>query len=116
VTAELHDPAALGLLLAVSALTVIVAQPLLRTVGPTASMVAGYLLLGAGLAAYAVTSTLPAFLFATVVWSTGDVLLLGRMTALVADLAPPDRRGRYLSVYGVSWGVAGVMAPCWERR
>jgi MFS family permease len=111
IDARLHDPRAIGLVLATSALTVVVAQPLLRAVGRTTALVGGYLMLGAGLGAYAVTGTVTAFLLATVVWSVGDVLLLGRLPALVADLAPPDRLGRYLAVYGTSWGVAGVIAP-----
>jgi MFS family permease len=111
IDARLHDPRIVGLVLAVSALTVVLAQPLLRAAGLVTALVGGYLLLGVGLGAYAVADTVPAFLVATVVWSVGDVLLLGRMPALVADLAPPDRRGRYLAVYGSSWGIAGVVAP-----
>jgi MFS family permease len=109
---RLHDPSLAGLLLAVSALTVVLSRPLLRVLRrPVIALVTGYLLLAAGLGAYAVTSTLAGFVAATVVWSAGDVLLLGRTYALVADLAPPGARGRYLSVYGVSWGLAGVVAP-----
>ncbi|MEU0570222.1 MFS transporter [Nonomuraea sp. NPDC005983] len=64
-----------------------------------------------GLAGYAVAHTLPAFVVATVVWSVGDVLMVGRAFAIVADLAPEDARGRYLAVYGTSWGVATVAVP-----
>ncbi|MEZ0088956.1 hypothetical protein [Streptacidiphilus sp. EB129] len=69
------------------------------------------LLLAAGLAGFAAAHTLPTSLTATVVWSLGDLLILGRAHAQVADLAPPGGTGRYLAVYGVSWGIATVAAP-----
>lgn len=55
--------------------------------------------------------TLEAFLASTVVWSLGDLLLIGRAYAVVAGLAPPGGTGRYMAVYGTSWGIAGVTAP-----
>ena len=45
------------------------------------------------------------------VWSLGDLVLLGRAYAVVADLVPAGRRGGYLAAYGTSWGVAAVLAP-----
>jgi MFS family permease len=31
--------------------------------------------------------------------------------ALVAKLSPADQRGRYQGAYGMSWGLAGALAP-----
>jgi MFS family permease len=67
--------------------------------------------MAAGLAGYALAHTLPALAVATVVWSVGDLLIMGRAYAIVAGLAPPDARGRYLAVFGTSWGFATVAAP-----
>ncbi|WP_236655507.1 MFS transporter [Streptacidiphilus carbonis] len=105
-----------GLLFAVSAGTVVAAQPLLRLKrlaalpAPTA-LALGQLLLAVGLAGYAAATRLPVSLAATVVWSLGDLLVMGRAYAVVADLAPPGGAGRYLAVFGISWGIAGVAAP-----
>jgi MFS family permease len=105
-----------GLLLAVSALVVVAGQPLLSRgpvsrLDPWSAMAAGYLLLGAGLLANGFAATLPQFAAATVLWSTGDLVLLGRAHALVADIAPERARGRYFSVYGLCWGAAAVLGP-----
>jgi MFS family permease len=51
------------------------------------------------------------FLAAAVVWSIGDLLLLGRAYTIVAAIAPEAARGRYLAAYGISWGIAGAVAP-----
>jgi predicted MFS family arabinose efflux permease len=110
------EPADAGLLGTVSALTIIAGQPLLRLrllsrLSTPAALVAAYLLLAAGLAGNATAHTLPAFASWTVCWSAGDLLLMGRAYALVADLAPPAATGRYLAAYGTCWGLAAVAAP-----
>lgn len=109
-------PSTLGLLLSTSAATMVLGQPLLRTRlvrdAPAASvLVSGYAVLGVGLAAYGFSTSAPGFVLATVVAALGDLLLLGRSLAYVADLAPDSARARYLAVYGLSWGLAAVIAP-----
>ncbi|MFI7451964.1 MFS transporter [Nonomuraea sp. NPDC049714] len=105
-----------GILFTVSALTIIAGQPLLRlrpvaALPPAEGMAVGAAFMAAGLAGYALAHALPALAVATVMWSVGDLLIMGRAYAVVADLAPPEARGRYLAVYGTSWGFATVAAP-----
>ncbi|WP_063774143.1 MFS transporter [Streptacidiphilus rugosus] len=105
-----------GLLFTAAALTTVLAQPLVRLeparrMSTPAALALGHLLLAAGLLGYAVAGSLPAECGATAVWSLGDLLIMGRAYALVADLAPPGASGRYLAVFGVSWGIAAALAP-----
>lgn len=109
-------PSAIGLLLTVSAATLVVGQPLLRwpllrDADDFSILAAGFALLGVGLLLTGLVASLPAYVGTTVVWSLGDLLLLGRAYAVVVALAPERGRGRYLAVYGTSWGAAGVAAP-----
>ncbi|MEU0942369.1 MFS transporter [Streptomyces canus] len=111
-----QQPADAGLLFTVSALTICAGQPFMRrsrldALSATAAFVAGYLLLAAGLSGYALAHDLTGYLSATVVWSAGDALLVGRVYTVVAGLAPAGAKGRYLAVYGTSWGIAGIAAP-----
>ncbi len=48
---------------------------------------------------------------ATIIWSLGDLVLLGRAYTIVAAIAPETARGRYMAVHGISWGLAGIAAP-----
>ncbi|CAN7389798.1 MFS transporter [Knoellia sp. LjRoot47] len=109
------EPALLGLLLTVSAATLTAGQPLLRRTvlgrDPFVAMAVGYAILGAGLLANGFATTTWSFVAATVVWSIGDLLLLGHAWSLVAALAPDGSRGRYLAAHGLSWGIAAVGAP-----
>ena len=108
-------PSTLGLLLTVSAATLTAGQPLLRRTAPGgddfAVMTVGYVVLAAGLLANGFATSTWMFVVATVVWSVGDLLLLGHAHSLVAALAPDGSRGRYLAVHGLSWGLAAVVAP-----
>ncbi|MEV0143818.1 MULTISPECIES: MFS transporter [unclassified Nonomuraea] len=105
-----------GILFTVSAVTTVAGQPLLRlrpvaALAAPAALALGSVLMAVGLAGYAVAHTLPTLLVATVVWSLGDLFMVGRAYAVVAGLAPEDARGSYLAVYGISWGIAAVAAP-----
>ena len=108
--------ARLGLLLTVSAAVVTLGQPLLRRgwiarLDTWRAMAVGYALLGAGLQANAFATSLHQFAAASVLWSIGDLILLGRAYTLVAAIAPDHARARYFSVYGLSWGAAAVLGP-----
>ncbi|WP_344214258.1 MFS transporter [Kribbella sancticallisti] len=102
-----------GIVLAVSALTQIAGQPLLRrlVLDDFQVMTVGYVLLAVGLLATGFAGSLSAFVVAAVVWSLGDLLLLGRALTIVSGLAPEHARGRYLATYGLSWGFATAVAP-----
>lgn len=109
-----------GFLLTVSALTVVAGQPLLRwrrlSRDVFRAMAIGYAVFAAGLAATGFVTSLPGFAAATVLWSVGDLLLLGHAWSIVSGLAPVGARGRYLAAYGLSWGFATVAAPLLGTR
>ena len=102
-----------GFILAVSAVTLIVAQRLLRVqhLDDFRAMSIGYVLLAAGLLVSAFAHSLAIFLLATVLWSLGDLFLLTRYLTQASGLAPDHARGRYLAVFGLSWGIATTIAP-----
>lgn len=107
-----------GVLLAVSAVTVIVGRrhPPTRHRDTFARMRTGYTLMAAGLVLAAGVALVwpaagPLYIVPVVVWSLGDAVLLGEPFAVVAGIAPPEARSRYLAAYGVSWGIATTAAP-----
>jgi predicted MFS family arabinose efflux permease len=115
------SPANAGLLQAASALAMIAARPLLRTrwfaqLSNVAAFATGYLLIGLGLAGYAAVGSLAALVAPTVAWTLGYLLLSGRAFAVVTGLAPAGASASYLAVYGLSWGVATVVAPVFATQ
>lgn len=112
----MRDQIDLRLLFAVSGLTVVVGQPLL-TLEPLAkvnrfeAVPVGFVLLGLGFAFNGQATSSPGFVGATVLWSIGDLVRLGRAYAVVALIAPAASLGRYMSVHGISRGVAAMVGP-----
>jgi MFS family permease len=46
-----------------------------------------------------------------VIVTFGELLLVPTGTAYAANAAPPDMRGRYMGLYGLSWSVAFGIGP-----
>ena len=41
----------------------------------------------------------------------GELILIPTVSKYIADLAPVDMRGRYMSFYWFAWGIARATAP-----
>ncbi len=114
-TADGLGPGGYGLVLGLNGVLIVVLQPLL--LGLLAGRHRGRLLLvamclqGAGFGLHGLADTLPGHAGAVLVWTVGEVLQAGLLSAVVAGLAPPHQRGRYMGAYGLSYGVSGTLAP-----
>ena len=51
------------------------------------------------------------FLICMVVMTIGELIAAPSSSTYVANLAPPDMRGRYMSLYGLTWAAASGIAP-----
>jgi predicted MFS family arabinose efflux permease len=78
----------------------------------------GSVLVAVGFGLFAFVRTKLAFLGCTVVWTLGEIVLLPAISAYVAEIAPPSRRGAYMGFYGMSnsaalalgsWGGAMIL-------
>ena len=113
-----HDhlgPGSYGAAIAANGIGIVLLQPLLlgrrsqRRVGRL--LLAAAVLQGVGFGLTAFADDIPGHLRAIVVWTLGEILGSGLLSALVATLAPPDLRGRYMGVFGSSFGLAALLAP-----
>ena len=95
-------PGSYGLAMSLNGVLIVVLQPLL---------LAAMSLQGVGFALHAVADGLTGHLVAITVWTTGEILQAGLLGALVAALAAPHVRGRYMGVFGASFGISGLLAP-----
>lgn len=59
----------------------------------------------------AISGSFWGFLLAMVVMTFGELITAPTATAFVANLAPPDQRGRYLGFFGLAWYVALSVGP-----
>ena len=46
-----------------------------------------------------------------VIMTLGELILIPTAATFTANLAPPDMRGRYMSIYNLTWGLAAGVGP-----
>lgn len=51
------------------------------------------------------------FWLGMVTMTVGELVVVPRASAYAANLAPVDKRGRYMSLYGLTWNVAAGISP-----
>ena len=78
---------------------------------PLLMMAFGTALYAIGFAMYGFVSTYILFLLAMVVITVGEMIVAPVGQALVAKFAPDEMRGRYMAVFGYSWGISFAIGP-----
>jgi MFS family permease len=111
---------AVGLLLTVSAATIVLAQPLLATrwlgrLDDPAALAFGHVVLAGGLVLTGLATSLAAYVVATVVWSLGDLVLLGRVYTWSPGSLPSGRAAPTWPPSAPAGGSPGSSLRCWVR-
>lgn len=108
-------PTTYGLLMSVNGILIVVLQPMLTPqlgrFRRTMVLALATLVFGAGFGLYGVARTPAAYVGAIAIWTVAEIALLPTTSAVVADLAPDDMRGRYQGAHSMAWGVASTLAP-----
>ena len=78
---------------------------------PLLMMAIGTALYAIGFAMYGFVSAYIMFLLAMVIITLGEMIVAPVGQALVAKFAPEDMRGRYMAVFGYSWGIPFAIGP-----
>jgi len=78
---------------------------------PRRIMVIGMLIFGTGFALTGLARAIPFLAATVVVWTIGEMFYFPMAAAHVANISPPDMRGRYQGAWGISWGMGAVIGP-----
>ncbi len=108
-------PQTYGFLMTSSAITVILLQ------FPTTWVIKGrpaFIMMALGTFFYMIgfgmfgfVSAIWLFAAALVIITFGDMIVMPTSSALVANFAPEDMRGRYMAVFGLSWTIPATIGP-----
>lgn len=79
-------------------------------------MALGYALIGGGFALNPFAHSVVGLAACMTVFTLGEMLALPMASAYVADLAPPQMRGRYMGVNGMTWSLALIVGPAVGMR
>jgi MFS family permease len=108
-------PEAFGVAIALNGVVVITVQPLLSAWlarhDHVSVLAAGFALVGVGYGLTAAATELWAYAATVVVWTLGEVVAAAAILAVIADLAPPQLRGRYSGLHGIAWSSGLLLAP-----
>ncbi|MGW4158014.1 MDR family MFS transporter [Streptomyces sp. NPDC004788] len=109
------DPSAYGVVIAVNGIVIVAFQLLVNKLtdkrSPAMLLTVSSLLFALGTGATALAGSSLAFAATVVVWTIGEMIHVPTNAAATARLAPEHARGRYQGVMGMSWAVAGFVAP-----
>lgn len=83
----------------------------LRGQPPLRLMTIGTILYAIGFSMYGFVWSYSAFLFAMVIITIGEMVVVPVSQAFVAQVAPEDMRGRYMAFFGFSWIIPGMVGP-----
>jgi MFS family permease len=105
----------LGFILGLNGMVIVLVQPFLAPVlgryNRSRVLAVGACLLGLGFGVNVIARGPALYSLGVVIWTLGEICLLPTANAVVADIALPHMRGRYQGAYGLSFGVAGFLAP-----
>lgn len=109
------SPLFYGYILSLNAGMVVVMQfwitRMLKNWTPMVLMAVGTALYAIGFGMYGFGSTFLWFAFAMVVITIGEMVLAPEGTALVARFSPEHMRGRYMGMFGFTWGISFAVGP-----
>jgi len=71
----------------------------------------GMLVYAVGAGSVALMTGFGGFWLSMVILTFGELIFVPTATKYVADLAPADLRGRYMSLHWLGWGLARTLAP-----
>jgi MFS family permease len=71
----------------------------------------GALFYGLGAGSVALSQGFGGFWLSMVVMTIGELAIVPTSSTYVANLAPADMRGRYMGIFGLTWGAASGLSP-----
>jgi MFS family permease len=107
--------ATLGFVLALNGILIVIVQPFLAPVlarfHRSRVLACGAALVGLGFGLNALARGAAIYALGVIVWTVGEMAVLPIANSVVADIALPEMRGRYQGAYGITFGLASLVAP-----
>jgi MFS family permease len=108
-------PSAYAFLMALNCAGVVLLQPMisprLARVDAGLLLALSTLLFGLGYGVNAIGGSLVVYSVGTALWTVGEVVGFPVASTMVANLSPPELRGRYQGAFSMCWGIAFTVAP-----
>lgn len=108
-------PVAYGMVKAIDAIMIIALQPLtqrwLERFPPLKVCTVSCVILGLGMATTHFAASPATYAASIAAWVPGEIAFAVSAPAILAAISPPEARGRYNGIWGMTFGTAAVLAP-----
>jgi len=108
-------PRDFGLLLGINGVLIVTCELTLtgftRRFAPDRVLMLGYTLLGVGYACTGLAHHFGTLAATVVVWTCGEMISAPTQNAVLANMAPPHLRGRYMAAATLMWSLASIVGP-----
>jgi MFS family permease len=109
------NPQGYGFLMSTSAITVIFFQfwvtRRIKHRSPFVMMALGSIFYMIGFGLFGFVAAYWLFALNIVIITIGEMIVMPTSQALAANFAPEDMRGRYMAVFGLTWGIPAIFGP-----
>jgi len=109
------DPQFYGLIMASSAVTVVIFQfpvsHFIKRYPPFLLMATATYFYMIGFTMYGFVATVPLFIVAMIIITIGEMVGMPTSNSLAAAFAPEDKRARYMAIFGFTWAVPSMIGP-----
>jgi MFS family permease len=109
------NPQGYGFLMTTSAITVILFQfwttRQIKHRSPFLMMALGTLFYMIGFGLFGVVAVYWLFALNIIIITIGEMIIMPTSQALAANFAPANMRGRYMAVFGLTWGIPSIFGP-----
>ena len=109
------DPQYYGLIMASSAVTVVLFQfsvsRFIKRYPPFLMMAAATFFYMIGFTMYGFVATIPLFIVAMIIITIGEMVGMPTSNSLAAAFAPEDKRARYMAIFGLTWAIPSMIGP-----
>ena len=109
------SPRDFGLLLGVNGVLIVTCELTLtgftRRFDPIHVLMLGYTLLGVGYACTGLAQHFGTLAITVVIWTIGEMISAPTQSAVLANMAPPHLRGRYMAAATLMWSLASIVGP-----
>jgi MFS family permease len=110
-----HDERTYGYVIAVNGVLIVILQPFVAPLVARRSrgrvLALATVLVGLGFGMYAWVGSAVWYGLGVAVWTLGEIGMNPATSAIVAEMAPADARGRYQGAFTATWGIAYFLGP-----
>jgi MFS family permease len=110
-----HDERTFGWVVAVNGALIVLLQPIMGSFVAERSrphvLFVATLLVGIGFGLYAVVDAALLYALGVAIWTLGEIAMSPTSSAIIAEMAPTDARGRYQGAFAMCWGVGYFLGP-----